>query len=99
MKNWVDYLGFEVSPREIKASPEKVQAIIEWLKPKSVHDIRNSLRLASYYRRFVKGFSKKAGPLIALMRVGVELSTLQHQAFNKMKLALTLRPYPEAPKF
>ena len=87
LKDQVDYLGFEVSPRGIQASPEKVRAIIEWPKPKSVHDVRSFLGLASYYQRFVRfvrGFSEMARPLTSLTRAGVEWewSTSQHQAFN-----------------
>ena len=39
LKDQVDYLSFEVSPRGIQASPKKVRAIIEWPKPKSVHNV------------------------------------------------------------
>ena len=94
LKDQVDYLGFEVSPRGIQASPDKVRAIIEWLRPKSVHDVRSFLGLASYYRRFVRGFSEMARPLTALTRAGVEWdwSAAQHQAFNRLKLALTTAP-------
>ena len=72
LKDQVDYLGFEVSPRGIQASPEKVRVIIEWPKPKSVHDVRSFLGLASYYRRFVRGFSEMAHPLTELTRTRVE---------------------------
>ena len=40
LKDQVDYLGFEVSPGGIQASPEKVRAVIEWPRPKSVHDVQ-----------------------------------------------------------
>ena len=101
MKDNVDYLGFEVSPKGIQASPEKVRAIIEWPKPKSVHDVRSLLGLASYYRRFVRGFSEMARPLTGLTRARVEWewSTSQHQAFNRLKLALTTAPILKLPDF
>ena len=101
LKDQVDYLGFEVSPRGIQASPDKVRAIIEWPKPKSVHDVRSFLGLASYYRRFVRGFSEMARPLTAMTRAGVEWewSTAQHQAFNRLKLALTTAPVLKLPDF
>ena len=39
LKDQVDYLGFKVSPGGIKASPGKIRAVIEWPKPKSVHNV------------------------------------------------------------
>ena len=72
LKDQVEYLGFEVGPRGVQASPGKVRAIIEWPRPKSVHDIRNFLGLASYYRQFVRGFSEIARPLTQMTRAGVE---------------------------
>ena len=101
LKDQVEYLGFEVSPRGVQASPGKVRAIIDWPRPKGVHDVRSFLGLASYYRRFVKGFSELARPLTALTRAGVdwEWSTAQHQAFNRLKLALTTAPVLKLPDF
>ena len=97
----MEYLGFEVGPRGIQASPGKVRAIIEWPRPKGVHDVRSFLGLASYYRRFVRGFSEMARPLTQLTRAGVdwEWSTAQHQAFNRLKLALTTAPVLKLPDF
>ena len=68
----MEYLGFEVSPRGIQASPGKVRAIIDWPRPKGVHDVKSFLGLASYYKRFVRGFSEMARPLTALTRAGVD---------------------------
>ena len=101
LKDQVDYLGFEVSPDGIKASPGKIRAVIEWPKLKSVHDVRSFLGLASYYKRFVRGFSEMARPLTELTRAGVEWkwSTSQHQAFNRLKLALTTVPVLRLPDF
>ena len=97
----MDYLGFEVSPHGIQASPDKVRAIIEWPKPKSDHDVRSFLGLASYYRRFMRGFSEMARLLTQMTRAGVEWdwSQAQHQAFNRLKLALTIAPVLKLPNF
>ena len=101
LKDQVEYLGFEVGPRGIQASPRKVRAIIEWPRPTSVQDVHSFLRLASYYRQFVRGFRKMARLLTAMMRAGVEweLSATQHQAFNRLKLALTTAPVLKLPNF
>ena len=68
IKDKVDYLGFEVSKDGIHASPEKVKAVLDWPRPQSVHDIRSFWGLASYYRKFIKGFSQLAKPLTDLTR-------------------------------
>ena len=49
----------------------------------------------------MRGFSEMAHPLIALTRVRVEWewSTSQHQAFNRLKLALTTAPIMKLPDF
>ena len=101
LKDQVEYLGFEVGPRGVQASPGKVKAIIEWPRPKSVHNVQSFLGLASYYRRFVRGFSEMARPLTHMTRAGVEWewSEAQHQAFNRLKLALMTAPVLKLPDF
>ena len=91
----MEYLGFEVGPRGIQASPGKVRAVIEWPKLKSVQEVRSFLGLASYYKRFVRGFSEMARLLTQLTRVGLKWDwpKPQHQAFNRLKF-----PCPEAPR-
>lgn len=40
-----------------------IEAITEWPRPTNVTEVRSFLGLASYYRKFVKGFSWIALPL------------------------------------
>ena len=68
LKYQADYLGFEVSQSEIKASHKKKKVAIELPRLKSVYDVRSFLGLASYYKRFGRGFSEMAHPLIELTR-------------------------------
>ena len=64
----VEYLGFDVSMREIQPSPKKIKTIVEWPTPKSVKDIRSFLGLAGFYRRFIQDFSVKARPMTDLTK-------------------------------
>ena len=50
------FLGYVVSKEEIMMDPSKVEAITSWPIPKSIHDIRSFHGLASFYRRFIKGY-------------------------------------------
>ena len=53
---WLDkviFLGHVVSEDDISVDPKKVEAIVNWERPTSVHEIRSFLGLAGYYRRFV----------------------------------------------
>jgi len=60
-----------VSGEGISVDPSKVQAVKDWLTPKSVTEIRSFLGLAGYYhRRFMQDFLRIAGPLTKLTQKG-----------------------------
>ena len=52
--------------------PAKVSDIENWKRPTTVTDIRSFLGLAGYYHRFVKDFSRIAGPMTELTKKGVK---------------------------
>ena len=41
----------------VLVDPEKVEAVMNWERPKSVFKIRNFLGSTVYYRRFIEDFS------------------------------------------
>jgi hypothetical protein len=56
---WLDsvkFLGHTISKDGIFVDPSKVQEVMDWKPPKSVHQIRSFLGLASYYCRFILDF-------------------------------------------
>ena len=67
----VKFLGHVVSKDGILVDPSKIEAVVDWKIPCSVHEIRSFQGLAGYYRHFIKGFSKLASPLTQLTRKGV----------------------------
>ena len=59
----VRFLGHVVSALSVSMDLEKVEAAMNWERPKSVFEIRSFLGLAGYYKRFIKDFSRLAGPM------------------------------------
>ena len=94
LKTRVDYLGYEVSEQGIHASPEKVKAMVNWPKPQTVHDVRSFLGLASYYRRFIHGFSQISSPMTELTRSNAQWrwEKAQEESFLALKIALATTP-------
>ncbi|WOG93870.1 hypothetical protein DCAR_0313158 [Daucus carota subsp. sativus] len=64
----VQFLGNVISNEGIKIDPAKIEAIINWERPKTPTEVRSFMGLAGYYRRFVKDYSKIATPLTKLTR-------------------------------
>ena len=64
----ITFLGHKISAGLIRMDKGKVQAIMEWPVPSKVTELRSFLSLANYYRRFIKGYSKRVSPLIDLLK-------------------------------
>ncbi|KAL2085064.1 hypothetical protein ACEWY4_020582 [Coilia grayii] len=63
----VSYLGHVVSADGVSTDPSKIKVVKEWRHPGHFAELRSFLGFASYYRRFVEGFSKLAAPLHQLV--------------------------------
>jgi hypothetical protein len=57
-----------LSENDISVDPSKVQEVMDWKSPTSVHEVRSFLGLAGYYRRFIPDFSKIAKPMTSLLQ-------------------------------
>lgn len=90
----IEFLGFEISEEGIKPGLLKVQAVSKFPSPTNQHDVRRFLGLASFFRRFVKGFALTARPLTSLLRKDTawRWTSVEETAFDTLKLHLTERP-------
>ena len=99
----VEFLGHVISKDGISVDPAKVQAVLEWQSPKNVREVRGFLGMAGYYRRFIEGFSRIAGPMTKLLRKNApfEWTDKCEASFQELKTRLTSAPIlavPEAGK-
>jgi hypothetical protein len=90
----VKFLGHTISQDGISVDPSKVQEVMDWKPPKSVHQIHSFLGLAGYYRRFIPDFSRIANPMTELLKKGVKFvwSEACERAFHTLRQHLTSAP-------
>ncbi|KJZ69971.1 hypothetical protein HIM_10642 [Hirsutella minnesotensis 3608] len=78
----------------IRVDPEKVQAIQQWQRPRSVKGVRSFLGFTNYYRQFIPRFSNVAAPLTALTKKDAVFAWTKEcdNAFEELKALLTSAP-------
>jgi hypothetical protein len=96
----VEFLGYVITKEGIAVNPSKVESVLEWKSPKSAKEIRGFLGMAGYYRRFIEGFSKIAGPMTKLLRKNTPFvwSEQCEQSFQTLKEKLTTAPVLAVPE-
>lgn len=99
----VQYLGHIISAKGVKADPSKVEAVRQWPVPKNQTEVRSFVGLASYYRRFIRGFAEIARPLHQLTEKGRRFKWTEvcQTAFEHLKRSLMSSPvlaYPDPQK-
>ena len=87
-------MGHVLTPEGIFVDPSKVQDVLNWKSPKSVHQIHRFLGLAGYYRCFIPKFSKIAQPMTKLLQKDVKFvwSPTCEEAFQALKKFLISAP-------
>ena len=102
----VKYLGHIISKEGVATDPEKLSAVSRWAHPKDASELRSFLGFASYYRRYVEGFSKLAAPLHRLVNdlsgpqtkrgarrvIGDKWTTECEESFSSIKARLVNAP-------
>ncbi|XP_043867322.1 uncharacterized protein LOC122757821 [Drosophila mojavensis] len=97
----ITYLGHVISDRGIHTDPDKIIAVQNLKPPTTVKELRQSVGLASWYRRFVPNFADVVQPMTALLKKGRkwEWGTPQQAAFEDLKRKLTEAPVLACPDF
>jgi hypothetical protein len=97
----VVFLGHVVSKEGTRPDPSKIDAVRGFPAPTTVVNVRSFLGLTGYYRRFIKGNSKLAGPLFELIKKDVVFVWNQdcQKAFEALKKALIGAPILVRPNF
>ena len=100
MQPHVLFLGFTMSEHDISADPEKARFIREWPEPQSITETHSFHGLASFYRRFIRGFSTIMAPITeCLKNKEFQWSNAAIQAFREIKVRMTEAPVLRYPDF
>lgn len=90
----ITYLGYEISAAGIRPGEGKIASVQNFPRPVNVHNVRQFLGLASYFRKFIREFALIACPLSRLLKKGAawEWGDSQEQSFRDLKSRLIDRP-------
>jgi hypothetical protein len=90
----VIFLGHVVNKEGTRPDPSKIDAVRGFPTPTIVTTVRSFLGLTRYYRNYIKGYLKLAGPLFELTKKDVAFVWTQdcQRAFHALKKALMGAP-------
>ena len=93
-KQRIHYLGYIISTDGIEVDPDKIKPIEDWPEPTNVTEVQAFVGLLNYYRKFIEGFSRVAGPLTELTKKDVRFyfGPKAKEAFLRLKKAITIAP-------
>nr|GEY89455.1 reverse transcriptase domain-containing protein [Tanacetum cinerariifolium] len=94
------FLRHVIDSKGIHVDPAKIESIKDWASPKTPTEIRQFLRLASYYRRFIKGFSKITKSMTKMTQKNVKFDwgEKEEASFQLIKQNLCSAPILALPK-
>ncbi|GJV58983.1 putative reverse transcriptase domain-containing protein [Tanacetum coccineum] len=96
----VQFLGYLIDSQGLHVDPAKIEAVKNWASPTTPTEICQFLGLASYYRRFIEGFSKIAKSLTELTQKNKKYiwGEYQESAFQLLKQKLWEAPILALPE-
>jgi hypothetical protein len=96
----IGFVGFIITPKEVRMEKDRIATIEEWPMPDSHRDIQVFLGFANFYRRFIKSFSGIVRPMTAMLKGGkegkifgpFEPTTEMKEAFRRLQSEFTKAP-------
>ena len=93
----LSYLGFKLhSNGRMEITDDKIEVVKTWARCRSITEIRQFVGFTSFVRRFIRGYSQIAAPLLALLKkdkMSAEDWTPEvDKAFSDLKSAITSAP-------
>jgi hypothetical protein len=96
----VEYLGHLVGKDGVRVDLKKIEAMQDWLHPKTLKILHGFLGLTGYYHKFVKNYGKIATPLMALLKnKSFTWTPAAAQAFQTLKTTMCTTPVLALPNF
>ncbi len=94
LKVQISFLGHKIDGNGIHTMDDKISAIKNFPRPKTVENVWSFVGLCGYYRSFIDSFSKMVSPLTHLLRKDVSFhwDFFQKKAFQDLKIALMNAP-------
>jgi hypothetical protein len=84
----------------VRVDPKKIEAMQDWLHPKTLKRLHGFLGLTGYYRKFIKKYGKIAAPLTTLLKKNSFTWTpAASQDFQNLKMAMCTTPVLDLPNF
>src|SRR6267154_723377 len=90
----INFLGHKIDGQGVSVDEKKVEAMKNWPIPKNLRELQSFLRYCNYYRKFLRGYSKKTTPLNKLLQKDVKYvwSAECQQAFEELKRLMITTP-------
>lgn len=98
----VPYLGYVLSRNGLRPNPDRVEAIVNFERPKTLKALRRFLGMSNYYRRFISEYSQVVQPLTDLLKnkpASIRWDKNAESAFSRIKERLITAPILTSPDF
>ena len=97
----ISYLGFIIDKQKVKVDPEKIEAVVNYPRPKDRLGVRAFLGLTGFLRRFIRNYAELTAPLNMLCEKEriFRWGTAAEKSFQALKTKITNPPILIRPFF